>query len=120
MGSLAVLTVCFFLLFFVCLLICLFDIIFSSTRGYRRLGVMQNALSQMRGVTTRAGFACALVRGVGGSLLYPKRVELAKTVFGWVKESPPDESRVLDCYADERGRLALCVVSPSKNRLFCS
>ena len=43
----------------------------------------------MHGVTNRAEFAVALIRGLGGTLKDSAREALAKEVLGWVGESIP-------------------------------
>ena len=90
------------------------------------VGVAMNGLSHLVGVTSKAEFACALVRGLGGNLPLPTREKLAKEVtvpmetsplcftftlpyqvFHMTHEIPPDSRRLLDTYYDhESGKLA--------------
>lgn len=44
------------------------------------VGVVQNGLSQLHGVTSRAHFTVALIRGLGGNLTLPSREAFAKQV----------------------------------------
>lgn len=44
------------------------------------VGVVQNGLSQLHGVTSRAHFTVALIRGLGGNLTLPSRKAFAKQV----------------------------------------
>ena len=53
------------------------------------MGTVLNGLSHMHGVTNRAEFAVALIRGLGGNLKDSAREALAKEVLGWVGESIP-------------------------------
>ena len=71
------------------------------------VGMTMNGLSHLVGVSCRAEFACALVRGLGGNLQEAARERFAKEVFHWCKESAPDPRRVLDTYYD-RGSDRLC------------
>ncbi len=70
------------------------------------VGVAMNGLSHLVGVASKAQFACALVRGLGGNLS-PQTVEkFAKEVFHWTHETPPDQRKPLDTYFDlETSRL---------------
>ncbi len=56
------------------------------------VGTVLNGLSHMHGVSNRAEFAVALIRGLGGNLRDGARESLAKEVFSWVGESPPSGS----------------------------
>lgn len=78
------------------------DVVVSQSQ----LGLMRNGLSQLLDVTNKASFATALLRGIGGSLTYAKREELGRAIFDWVRESPPNPRRLLDCYVNSRGDLA--------------
>eukprot|EP00981_Chlorochromonas_danica_P004240 scaffold857_cov152-Ochromonas_danica.AAC.23 len=64
------------------------------------VGTVMNGLSQLKDVNTRQEFVCALIRGLGGNLNESARSALAKEVFQWASERPPDLSAPLDCYAD--------------------
>lgn len=48
--------------------------------GTSLVGVVQNGLSQLHGVTSRAQFTVALIRGLGGNLTLPSREAFAKQV----------------------------------------
>jgi hypothetical protein len=48
--------------------------------GTSLVGVVQNGLSQLHGVTSRAHFTVALIRGLGGNLTFPSREAFAKQV----------------------------------------
>ena len=61
------------------------------------VGTVNNGLSQLRDVTTRHEFICALIRGIGGNLSPSNRIALAKEVFQWANERPPDFGSPLDC-----------------------
>ena len=70
------------------------------------IGTVQNGLSQLTGAQSRADFAVRLIRGLGGNLEFDAREDLARDVFEWVGESPPDAQRPLDCCWDNgKGRL---------------
>jgi dynein heavy chain 2 len=45
------------------------------------VGIVQNGLSQLHGVTNRAQFTVALIRGLGGNLTLPSREAFAKQVI---------------------------------------
>jgi dynein heavy chain 2 len=45
------------------------------------VGVVKNGLSQLCGVTSRAHFTVALIRGLGGNLTLPSREAFAKQVI---------------------------------------
>ncbi|PSN45380.1 Cytoplasmic dynein 2 heavy chain 1 [Blattella germanica] len=62
------------------------------------VGVIQNGLSQLHEVTSRANFTVALIRGLGGNLTLPSREAFAKQVFEWTGEYVPDQSRMLYYY----------------------
>lgn len=64
------------------------------------VGTIMNGLSQVKDANTRCEFVCALIRGIGGNLSIPNRMALAKEVFQWSNERPPDLGSPLDCYAD--------------------
>ena len=71
------------------------------------VGVAMNGLSHLMGVSCKAEFVCALIRGLGGNLQLSTREKFAKEVFQWAHESPPDSRRPLDTYFDPlSGRLA--------------
>lgn len=91
-----------------------------------QVGVAMNGLSHLVGVASKAEFACALVRGLGGNLPQPTREKFAKEVkrtclttpviqstststfspspphqvFHMTHEIPPDPRRILDTYYD--------------------
>jgi hypothetical protein len=59
--------------------------------GTSLIGVVQNGLSQLHGVTSRAQFTVALIRGLGGNLTLPSREAFAKQVLClciYVPQSP--------------------------------
>jgi dynein heavy chain 2, cytosolic len=64
------------------------------------VGTIMNGLSQLMGATSRQEFICGLCRGLGGNLSLTQRTTLAKEVFQWGGERPPDLSAPLDCDAD--------------------
>ena len=64
------------------------------------VGTVMNGLSQIKDATTRQEFICGLIRGIGGNLSLVHRALLAKEVFQWASERPPDMGAPLDCYAD--------------------
>lgn len=64
------------------------------------VGTVMNGLSQLKNCNTRSEFICALIRGIGGNLSLPLRSTLAKEIFQWAGERPPDLSAPLDCCAD--------------------
>ena len=64
------------------------------------VGVAMNGLSHLVGVSCKAEFVCALVRGLGGNLQPATREKFAKELFQWAHESPPDSRRPLDTYFD--------------------
>ncbi|KAJ9599678.1 hypothetical protein L9F63_026474, partial [Diploptera punctata] len=49
--------------------------------GTSLVGVVENGLSQLHGVTSRAQFTVALLRGLGGNLTLPTREAFAKQLF---------------------------------------
>lgn len=49
--------------------------------GTSLVGVVQNGLSQLHGVTSRAHFTVAIIRGLGGNLTLPSREAFAKQVI---------------------------------------
>lgn len=53
----------------------------------------------MKDATTRQEFTCGLIRGLGGNLPLTVRSTLAKDVFLWANERPPDLGNPLNCYA---------------------
>ena len=63
------------------------------------VGTIMNALAQLKDATTRHEFICALIRGIGGNISFSNRVSLAKEVFQWGGERPPDLAAPLDCEA---------------------
>lgn len=64
------------------------------------VGTVMNGLSQIKGATSRQEFMCGLIRGIGGNLTPSARASLAKEIFQWVSERPPDIGAPLDCDAD--------------------
>jgi dynein heavy chain 2 len=72
-----------------------------------KLGLTFNALAQVRTASSKLEFVCGLIRGLGGPLTLAARAELAHELFQWARESPPDPKRVLDCYCDAGGNLAV-------------
>jgi dynein heavy chain 2 len=63
------------------------------------VGTIMNGLSQIRDATTKQEFICGLIRGIGGNLSISNRSALAKEIFQWSNERPPDLGAPLDCYA---------------------
>lgn len=49
--------------------------------GTSLVGVVQNGLSQLNGVTNKAHFTVAMIRGLGGNLPEPVRGEFTKQVI---------------------------------------
>lgn len=72
-----------------------------------KMGLALNALAQLRDVTSKSEFACALIRGLGGPMVLETRTNLAREVFSVTRETCPDPKRVLDCYVDEMGSMAI-------------
>ena len=71
------------------------------------VGVAMNGLSHLMGVSSKAEFVCALIRGLGGNLQQSTREKFAKEVFQWAHEVPADSRRLLDTYYDPlSGRLS--------------
>jgi dynein heavy chain 2 len=64
------------------------------------VGTVMNGLSQLKDVSNKQEFVCGLIRGIGGNLSIANRVSLAKEVFQWSTERPPDLQAPLDCFAD--------------------
>ncbi|RDD40688.1 Cytoplasmic dynein 2 heavy chain 1 [Trichoplax sp. H2] len=64
------------------------------------IGMVMNGLSHLRQSRSKGEFAVNLIRGLGANLHHDSRVALAKEVFNWVRESPPDSRRILDSYYD--------------------
>lgn len=64
------------------------------------VGTVMNGLSQISAAKTRQEFICGLIRGIGGNLSISTRISLAKEIFQWSGERPPDLGMPLDCYAD--------------------
>eukprot|EP00327_Prymnesium_parvum_P015469 CAMPEP_0113281722 /NCGR_PEP_ID=MMETSP0008_2-20120614/28451_1 /TAXON_ID=97485 /ORGANISM="Prymnesium parvum" /LENGTH=3313 /DNA_ID=CAMNT_0000132155 /DNA_START=19 /DNA_END=9960 /DNA_ORIENTATION=- /assembly_acc=CAM_ASM_000153 len=65
-------------------------------------GVVNNALSHLVGVSTKAEFVAAAVHGFGSNMILEKRAELAKLLYSWAKEYPADHRRPLDGYYDKK------------------
>eukprot|EP01033_Poteriospumella_lacustris_P002713 gene2718-1970_t len=63
------------------------------------VGTIVNGLSQVRDATSKQEFICGLIRGIGGNLSLTNRTALAKEIFQWSNERPPDFGAPLDCYA---------------------
>lgn len=63
-----------------------------------KVGLVLNGLSHINGVTRKGEFVLGLIRGLGGNLTLEKRSALAKEVFGWASENPPDRRKPLSCY----------------------
>ena len=49
--------------------------------GTSLVAIVQNGLSQLHGVTSRAHFTVAMIRGLGGNLTLPSREAFAKQVI---------------------------------------
>ncbi|XP_047126593.1 cytoplasmic dynein 2 heavy chain 1 isoform X1 [Hydra vulgaris] len=70
------------------------------------VGSILSGLSHLKGVSTKGEFACALIKGMGANLNEDSKVNLAKEIFKWVGETPPDPANPLDAYYDKkRGKL---------------
>ena len=65
------------------------------------VGVALNGLSHLKGVTCKAEFVSALVRGLAGNLHPSNRETLAKDLFQRAHEIPPNAKRILDTYYDQ-------------------
>eukprot|EP00056_Hartaetosiga_gracilis_P017754 m.8317 g.8317 ORF g.8317 m.8317 type:complete len:4146 (-) comp6080_c0_seq1:66-12503(-) len=74
-----------------------------ATQG--RVGLVFNALSQIKGVFTTTELAVRVIRGLGGALSIERRSDLAKHLFSWIREPLPDSRRPLDVYVDSLGNL---------------
>ena len=80
-----------------------------------KAGVVLTALSHFHGVTSKAEFVCAAVRGFGSNLVHAKRAELAKLLYNWTGEIPADHRRPLDGYFDQkRGKQQLYALDESQ------
>jgi dynein heavy chain 2 len=66
------------------------------------IGTALNGLSHLKGVRTRAEFACALMRGFGGNLKARSYPQLAKEIFHWAHEMAPDQRCPHNTYYDDR------------------
>ena len=60
---------------------------------------------QLVGCSTQAEFAVGVIRGFGANMDLDSRAALARDVFSWSGERPPDPSAPLDCFADSSGSL---------------
>jgi dynein heavy chain 2 len=63
------------------------------------VGTVMNGLSHIKDSKSRQEFVCGLIRGIGGNLSLSQRTLLAKEIFQWAGERPPDLGAPLDCYA---------------------
>lgn len=63
-------------------------------------GVVNGALSHLVGVSTKAEFACAAVRGFGSNLPLDRRNELARLIYQWTNEVPADHRQPLSGFYD--------------------
>jgi dynein heavy chain 2 len=81
------------------------------------VGTVMNGLSQIKMATTRQEFVCALIRGLGGNLTIPARITLAKEIFGWAAERPPDIGAPLDCTADGSSFVAFAPAGASSDEM---
>lgn len=71
-------------------------------------GVVNNALSHLVGVASKAEFVAAAVRGFGSNLMLEQRTELAKHLYSWAKVEAADHRRPLESYYDrKRGEMRL-------------
>ncbi|CAB3978327.1 cytoplasmic dynein 2 heavy chain 1-like [Paramuricea clavata] len=64
------------------------------------VGVVMNGLSHLKNTKTKPEFVCALLRGLGSNLNTAAKSDLAKEIFHWAHEIPPDQKRPLDSYYD--------------------
>lgn len=70
------------------------------------VGWVLNGLSHLQDVTSKAHFALALVRGLGGNLPENIRIDFAREVYSWVGEHLPEQRKPLNVYYDSsRDRL---------------
>uniref|UniRef100_T1IHY1 Cytoplasmic dynein 2 heavy chain 1 n=1 Tax=Strigamia maritima TaxID=126957 RepID=T1IHY1_STRMM len=70
------------------------------------VGTVMNGLSHLHNVRSKAHFAVALIRGLGGNLTEHGRLNFAKEVFSWTDESAPDAINPLNTfYNSDRDRL---------------
>ena len=67
-----------------------------------QVGVVENGLSQLRGVISKTHFTVALIRGLGGNLTLASRETFAKLVFEWTGEFCPEPTRLLFSYYNAR------------------
>ena len=67
------------------------------------VGTIMNGLSCISGVSTKLGFLVGLIRGLGGNLSISDRSSLAREVFAWARERPPDINAPLDCDVHSSG-----------------
>jgi dynein heavy chain 2 len=70
-----------------------------------KVGLTMNGLTQLLGVSNRAGFICALIHGLGAPLEVGARRKLAREVLGWAHEAPPDPRDPLNFRATGAGGL---------------
>eukprot|EP01049_Picozoa_sp_SAG25_P002666 SAG25_NODE_143_length_14049_cov_6.050817_1_plen_2680_part_10 len=66
-----------------------------------RVGLVQNALSQLNGCVARQQFVVSLVRGLAGGLAPTARAEMATWLFGEAGVNPIERSDPLGTYWDE-------------------
>ena len=70
-----------------------------------KMGLVENALSQLTKVTTKADFACCLCKGLCAYLESEEdKNKLAKQIYLLCTESPLDPRRPLDSYYDQSAR----------------
>ncbi|XP_063840903.1 LOW QUALITY PROTEIN: cytoplasmic dynein 2 heavy chain 1-like [Scylla paramamosain] len=70
------------------------------------VGWVLNGLSHLQDVTSKAHFALALVRGLGGNLPESLRADFARELYSWMGEHLPDQHKPLNVYYDaSRDRL---------------
>jgi dynein heavy chain 2, cytosolic len=82
------------------------------------VGTVMNGLSQIKDATSRQEFICGLIRGIGGNLSLSQRALLAKDVFQWASERPPDMGSPLDCYADGSSFMSFQPTGSTRDQVF--
>ena len=82
------------------------------------VGTVMNGLSQVKDAKSRQEFICGLIRGIGGNLSLSQRAVLAKEIFQWASERPPDMGSPLDCYGDGSSFVAFQPPGSSRDAVF--
>ncbi|XP_068211563.1 cytoplasmic dynein 2 heavy chain 1 [Palaemon carinicauda] len=80
------------------------------------VGWVLNGLSHLHDVKSKAHFALALIRGLGGNLPDQTKADFAREVYSWIGEHVPDSRKILNHYYDqERDRLETYVSDSAEN-----